>query len=463
VVSAVTDLQQLAMRLVVLEGELPIEQATRRLGRSVESIADPCGPVLVRIEQPVQPLDPLQWLAAQTDDTRLFWGGRDCSVAGCGLAWESEAADLAQLDHLFRRATGPHQPDLRLMLTGRFDASRAPSNEWAPFGRVRTLLPLVELRQTGAGLTLACHIVLDQPGSDRRRALCDLLAATHAADATPLPATSWHHPTGEMTTRWSHGVEEILQEIRTGRIRKAVLARREPHASDTDLCPIRVLRGLATASAPAFRFCVQVRRQLAFVGASPELLYRRRGRDIETEALAGTRPRGGTSANDDELTSELRADAKEQREHTVVRDYIDQRLRPLCTELAVAPQPGVRKLGYVQHLCSTFRGILAAASGDGTVLSRLHPTPAVCGDPTAAALACIGGSEDFDRGLYGGPIGLLGRDTAECAVAIRSALVQRRELAVFAGAGIVEGSSPDAEWNETVSKMHAFAPLLGNP
>ena len=263
-----------------------------------------------------------------------------------------------------------------------------------------------------------------------------------------------------MTDEWSQSVDHILGKIESGELKKAVLARRETHAIGGDLDPIELLRALSRDHPATFVFCVQLAPDLAFIGASPELLFRRRGRSIESDALAGTRPRGETEAEDRRLADELITSAKDLREHGMVREHIDRQLSPLCQQLVAPPTPWLRRLTNVQHLCSDFRGSLSAGIDDARVLEQLHPTPAVCGLPAARARAEISACEDFDRGLYGGPIGCAGPDGVHCAVAIRSGLMFGREFFVFAGAGIVAGSAAAAEWDETTSKMKAFSDLL---
>src|SRR5690606_17222343 len=95
------------------------------------------------------------------------------------------------------------------------------------------------------------------------------------------------------------------------------------------------------------------------------------------------------------------------------------------------------------------------------VMRALHPTPAVGGYPTAPALEAIRTLESFDRGWYAGPLGWIGTHGAEFAVAIRSGLAWRDRLALFSGAGIVEGSEPDREWAEIEQKIGDFARVLG--
>jgi len=195
------------------------------------------------------------------------------------------------------------------------------------------------------------------------------------------------------------------------------------------------------------------------MGASPERLYRRTGRAIETEALAGTRPRGEGAA-DEALRAELLADDKERREHRIVVDGIREALAGLCVNVREDPTISVLQLRNCQHLFETVEGVLANGVTDGDVLRALHPTPAVGGTPTVDAVRWIAALEPFDRGWYAGPVGWIGRDSAEFAAAIRCGLACGDSLRVYSGAGIVAGSTPEREWAEIENKMSNFLEAL---
>ena len=134
-------------------------------------------------------------------------------------------------------------------------------------------------------------------------------------------------------------------------------------------------------------------------------------------------------------------------------ESIERALTPLCDEVTVGPRR-LARAGDVHHIVT---GIDATPRPGTTVVdavAALHPTAALCGTPRAEAAAWIAEHEGFDRGWYGAPIGWLGPDgDGVFAVAIRSVLLSRSEATAFVGAGIVRGSSPDAEWRETEAKL----------
>ena len=178
-----------------------------------------------------------------------------------------------------------------------------------------------------------------------------------------------------------------------------------------------------------------------------------------TEAVAGTRRRGdGPDARF--FHDELAESEKDRREHAFVRDFISEALAPLTSVICVEP-PVQIEAARVRHLKTPVRATLREGVTPLEVMTALHPTPAVGGTPTPAALGAIRQLEGFDRGLYAGPVGWVSRDAAEFAVGIRSGLLCGADLALYAGAGIVPGSVPEAEWHETEAKLGGFADALG--
>ena len=242
---------------------------------------------------------------------------------------------------------------------------------------------------------------------------------------------------------------------------KVVLARRAVFGFGEDLDGLLLAEELRDAAPDCFRFYVQPVEGAAFLGASPERLFRREGRSVRSEAVAGTRPRGASSAADEELREELLGSEKDHSEHRFVKFGIEESLRPLCVRLDVEDGVSEMKLASRRHLVSRVRGELREGVADAEVLRALHPTPAVGGYPGVAALEGIRELEPFDRGWYAGPIGWVGADASEFAVGIRSGLVRGSTLTLFSGAGIVPGSDPDEEWAEVEQKIGDFTGAFG--
>ncbi|WP_345714200.1 isochorismate synthase, partial [Kineococcus glutinatus] len=198
------------------------------------------------------------------------------------------------------------------------------------------------------------------------------------------------------------------------------------------------------------------------VGASPELLLRRRGREVVSVPLAGSQPRSADPAVDAARARRLVASDKDRREHGFVVDAIVGALRPLCTDVRALP-PELLATPTVWHLATRITGRLRdGATTSAELVAALHPTPAVAGTPRPAATALIAELEGFDRGCYAGAIGW--QDTAgdgEWSVGVRCAELSGNRLRLFAGAGVVAGSDPEAELAETRAKLRTVAGALG--
>ena len=256
------------------------------------------------------------------------------------------------------------------------------------------------------------------------------------------PPTAFSIAAATDFSRWEAQVEHALRLIADGALEKVVLARAITVEADRPWSRWTVL-DLLRRTQPG---CI-VYANGGFVGASPELLVRKRARDVMARPLAGT----GTDA------AALRRSEKDGREHRVVVDAVACALAPHCTALQIEG-PDALAFADLSHLATT----MTARSHHGTtimdLLASLHPTPAVAGTPRPLALDTIAALEDQPRGCYAGPCGWVDRyGDGEFVVALRGALIDGRHATLHAGAGIVEGSDTDAEWRETQQK---FMPML---
>ncbi len=422
---------------------------------------------IVRIERAVPAVDLITRLAAQSADTKWYWAARDnaWAVAGAGIAWRCVANGAGAMDTLTLGVVALlSESSARVRVYGglRFDADRAVGAAWQPFAAAQFFVPRLELRREGERFTLSCQLLLPDDAANRDRA--DELRALMTADDEPdadaaFDAAILARADTPNRVTWNENVAACLGAFERGEAEKIVLARQSDFHADEIVRPFALLRAIGLGTPNSFHYCFQPADGLAFVGASPERLYRRIDERVETEALAGTRPRGATPEDDARLGAELLASDKEQREHAHVSRSIGGVLRELCTNIEQGA-PALLRLGHYQHLLTPLHAELRAGVDDGALLSGLHPTPAVGGVPRATAIARIRELEGFDRGWYTGPIGWIGRDGAEFAVAIRSALVHGPTISVYTGAGIVPGSDPDAEWRELENKLADFRTVL---
>lgn len=195
------------------------------------------------------------------------------------------------------------------------------------------------------------------------------------------------------------------------------------------------------------------------VGATPELLVARRGVEVTSFPLAGSRPRA--LENGGEL---LMASDKERWEHRLVVEAIADALAPHCAELSVPEVPQLCTTRTMWHLGTRITGQLAKPEemSSAALAALLHPTPAVGGTPTNAALALIREFEPVDRGFYAGAIGWMdAAGDGDFYVSLRCADVSGASARIHAGGGIVPGSDPASEVEETSAKFRAILDALG--
>ncbi len=250
-------------------------------------------------------------------------------------------------------------------------------------------------------------------------------------------------------TSWVQLVEQALSHIQQQSFDKVVLARQTTLQLREPVDPYSLLRYLCHNAKRATCFLLETAPGHAFVGATPEKLYTREGNSLVVEAVAGTKPLGS------EGEKELLASEKERREFGFVKKFIQERLAPYCDQFSWEDDR-VLATTRVQHLYNRFSAVLRREISDADLVALLHPTPAMAGLPQKEALEHLKNHEPFERGWYAAPIGWISPDSANIAVGIRSALITPSELQLFAGAGIVEGSNPDKEWNELELKISQY-------
>lgn len=263
---------------------------------------------------------------------------------------------------------------------------------------------------------------------------------------------------------YRRAVAEALLRIEAGSLDKVVLARSLLVRATRAWDPVALLRRLRAADPDAYVFAAPVpfAEGAVIVGASPELLVRRRGREVTTNPLAGSARRTGDPAADRDAAARLLANEKERREHAFVVDAAREALAPLCEELEVDAEPQILATTRVMHLSTRIRGRLRDPEPSALHLAAaLHPTPAVCGTPREAAARTIQELEGLDRGLYAGLVGWVdAAGDGEWAVTLRCAELRGATATLFAGAGIVEGSDPAAELDETDAKLATLLDAL---
>ena len=202
------------------------------------------------------------------------------------------------------------------------------------------------------------------------------------------------------------------------------------------------------------------RPEASLVGVSPERLMALEGDLVVADALAGSAPRGADPTNDRALADVLMDDAKARSEHALVVKGIVDALEPVCAGLVAPQAPSILRLPTVQHLATHVHGRIRPGVDVLELVRRLHPTPAVGGAPKDPALAWLEENGEHDRGWYTGGVGWLDDSGGDVWVVLRCALLGAGRATLFAGAGIVEGSDPHAELDETAWKLNAILEAL---
>ena len=270
-----------------------------------------------------------------------------------------------------------------------------PTPEWDAFKSYRFVLPRFEVIRTGDKMTMMCNMRMDEEFSTVEKDVSNLVfSKPYTPQCIPQATSRQDMPT---RSEWTESVHEALNAFIPNVYEKVVLARRSSFSFSDELDSISLLQQLKAHTHQRFYYCFQPEEKKAFIGASPERLYRRDGRALLTEAIAGTRARGDNQLDDELLRKELLESDKEQREHDYVVKSISASLQTLCKQVHVDEHPSVLKLSKSQHLITRFEATLLDQFQDAQLLKALHPTPAVGGYLKAYALKDIKKLEGFSR------------------------------------------------------------------
>lgn len=254
---------------------------------------------------------------------------------------------------------------------------------------------------------------------------------------------------------WQIRVSKAITKIEGSDLDKVVLARDLKINSHRTIDPRKILRNLSADYPSTWIFAVD-----GLIGATPELLLRLSRGMVTSRVLAGTISKTGDDEKDLALAASLARSSKDLEEHSYAVQSVADALDTFCTSTNVPESPFVLHLANVMHLATDVTGALVESkkSVDAfTILEKLHPSAAVCGTPTEVAARLIKEIEGMSRGRYAGPVGWLdARGDGELGIALRCGQITDNEIRIFAGCGIVAGSSPEKELSESNAK---FAPM----
>jgi menaquinone-specific isochorismate synthase len=251
---------------------------------------------------------------------------------------------------------------------------------------------------------------------------------------------------------WKERVAEAIKRIEKSDVDKVVLARDLVAKSTQEIQTLPVLKKLAAEYPSTWTFAVN-----GLVGATPELLLRLSRGMVTSRVLAGTIPKTGDDEKDLALAASLARSSKDLEEHEYAVRSVAEALEPFCSSTNVPESPFVLHLANVMHLATDVTGALIETKqrvDAFSLLKSLHPSAAVCGTPRNTAFDIIDEIEGMSRGRYAGPVGWIDASgDGELGIALRTGQINGKEIRIYAGCGIVAGSNPEKELEESTAKM----------
>jgi isochorismate synthase len=435
-------------------------------------------------------LAPLEtFLGAVPPEAAFVWHPpRGPAYVGSGITKRIESGDPTTIDaeieacwsgcvhHVFSKDNAPHP---RFFGGVAFAPARNDQDPWAEFGDGSFILPRwtyirdAHTEQALISLALAPRASADFVEQMKILGELDTIqAALFACEGLSTASVFFRELPDVVPTQvlqqpvedWSDYVSAIHAGIDRGLFQKVVAARRAEVLLEApvDLPTIMARLGAELPDTTRFAFA---RASSTFFGASPELLFSKAGTHVRTEALAGTiRSLGSEFPVHSRQSVHLLQSNKDQREHEFVVRQILEVLKPIAAKVSAPDVPSLRKVGQIIHLLSPIDVEVTPSTPPLHVLAALHPTPAVGGAPRAPAIQFILENESAARGWYTGAVGWVDRaGNATFNVAIRSAVLDAsgRRAWIYAGAGIVRESDPEAEYAETALKQQPMLRALG--
>ncbi len=452
-----------------------LDQLYARLDDTIGLIptAEPGGFASLVLELPQLPEVPPDLSGAQFHSVHA---ARKSLFAGYGAAAEWRARGPLRLDVLRTRAralsAGWHQYDADdtgfsgfAILGFAAAAERTDRARGDELPNALLWVPELALRALGgqAALVLTARLPTKREALRARwRAWLERLAPALGAGAPEplMPARLVRRRQSPDRAGWGALIDQALGSIARGELDKLVVCRQLELAGPRPIDTRRLTAAL-TWLFPTCEVISLARGRTRFAAATPERLLTLRGRNLEVDAVAGTASRSAQTRQDAALARALRGSRKDLHEHSLVIRAIGESLVDRCERLAVPDSPSLMRLNNTQHLWSRVRAELLAEGDLFELADRLHPTPATNGYPREPARAWLDTHEPIARDWYTGAAGILEPDlSGELWVLLRCARIRGRTARLYAGAGIVAGSDPVAEWQETEHKLAAMATAL---
>ncbi len=456
-----------------------ITDIRHRLAETIKTVRQTNRAVLFSHVEAVATLKPLPIYQSSNNSykgERFYWKNREGNLALCGLGmaaklqpdgteknrfiqvqeqWEALLQRVSVNASQQEMATGP-------LIFGGFsfmEEETEPGQLWEDFGDYQFYLPRFLLTENADRVYLTSTKLITDECDDHsiEQFLWEreqLLSLPHQLQ-TDVP--SYSHMDEKNVEEWKRAIEQSVADIRAGLMDKIVLARELDLHFDDEVPSGTVLQNLAVQQSASFIFGLESGHS-CFLGASPERLIKKEGKQIFSACLAGSTQRGQDDVSDEQLGQELLNDEKNRSEHEFVVSMMRKAMEEQCIELDIPMEPILMKLANIQHLYTPVRGTSLPNTSILEFVELLHPTPALGGAPRKIAMEKISEYEQMERGFYAAPVGWMDMSgNGDFAVGIRSGLLKGNQAALFAGCGIVEGSNPESELTETKVK---FTPML---
>lgn len=432
----------------------PLEAAIDHLSQQLAELQQPTQPTLVQLSAPIKLQPALAWLHAQNDYPKLYWHSRDgnteAAISGSVETWWLNQSTSSKGD--WSRSKTTPKLDWRYYGGQGFTPDDPKVTQ---LGGNRLYLPKFEYRRESNRSWLIFYLAL-QPAqwqAQIRKAQRDLSQLAEPQPFSPSVLQvdqQTHSPSYE---KWCELVNQLTQPEQLQKTPKVVLCRETLLTTQAVANNWQLLRDWQGQQPNCYQFGIQINENHSFFGCSPERLLMREQNAVYTEALAGTCSQGQSPKQSAQYAAKLLQDPKNIHENELVADDIQQQLRPLTHTIQLESNAHLVKLRQINHLCRDIQGQLKTGVSESELLEALHPTAAIGGLPRAAAKKFLQEHEDVERGWYAGAFGMIGDNKSEFCVTIRSIQQQAKELRLYAGAGIVAGSEPYAEWHELNSKL----------
>ena len=442
---------------------------------------------ILSFAQKIAAVDPLAILRGmtQTDSLRFYWENpsKQEAVAAWGVTKEL-LVDSQQrfqqtqqfVDSCFSRTIQEGDSNVagsetRIFCSFAFFGDRNEPNEGVSSQPGATIfLPRFQITKKSKNHFLVVNYPL-RDGASAKQVVKQLKAKINSIDwskyeeYTPrnIDTTNWQEQelfSAANSQYFKATVRSALNSIALDELSKIVLAHAMDIESSTAFDPLDSLYNLRNRHPDCYIFALRNHQGQDFIGASPERLASIQNRQLVTDALAGSAPRGKTTSEDVQWANILLKNRKEKREHQAVSDFIAERLKDLGLKPHQLPLQ-LLQLSNIQHLWTPIYAHLPKGIEPLEIVAQLHPTPAVAGVPNRIVCDKIRRYEKFDRGLYAAPLGWVdNRSNCEFVVGIRSALIDGARARLYAGAGIVSGSNPDKEFVEIQLKLQSLLKAL---